>query len=109
MTNPSAGIASFTYDPNGNLLSVQDPSQKGTSLQTTYSYDNMDQVQTRTDPLGRQEFYTHDANGNVTSFTDRRGKVTNFQYDHLGRSVFVGFGATGSPAIYENTTNYTYD
>src|SRR5205085_4610487 len=77
--------------------------------QTTYTYDNMDQVQTRTDPLGRQELYTYDANGNVTSFTDRRGKVTNFQYDHLDRSVFVGFGATGSPAMYESTTNYTYD
>jgi YD repeat-containing protein len=69
---------------------------------TTYSWDNMDRLQTRTDPLGNVESFGYDGNDNVTCFTDRRGKATRFQYDGLNRLIFAGFGASScSAANYE--------
>jgi RHS repeat-associated protein len=105
---PQNGVTSFSYDANGNLLSVQDPSQQGTSLMTSYVYDNMDRVITRTDPLQRQESYQYDLAGNLTQYTDRRGKVTSFTYDGLDRTTFVGFGTQPGPT-YESQISYKYD
>lgn len=52
---------------------------------TSYVYDNMDRVQTRTDPLLRSETYTYDSNGNLATFTDRKSQVTSRTYDALDR------------------------
>ena len=43
----------------------------------------MDRVETRTDPLSRDESFVYDLMGNVTSWTDRKGQVTTYQYDAL--------------------------
>ena len=43
---------------------------------TSYTYDNMDRLTVRTDPLLRIESYQYHVNGNLTQHTDRRGKVT---------------------------------
>ena len=48
---------------------------------TTWTYDDMDRVETRTDPLSRDESFVYDLNGNLTSWTDRKGQVTTYQYD----------------------------
>jgi len=103
-----SGVTSFTYDANGNLLTVQDPSQQGTNLKISYVYDNMDQVITRTDPVQRQESYQYDLAGNVTQYTDRRGRVTTYTYDGLDRTTLVGFGTQPGPT-YESTIRYAYD
>ncbi len=57
-----------SWDPNGNLSSVTDANTHPTS----FTYDNMDRVATRKDPLLVQESYQYDLNGNLTQFTDRR-------------------------------------
>src|SRR5260370_41136807 len=57
---PQNGVTCFTYDANGNLLTLKDPSQQGTNLKTSYVYDNMDRVVTRTDPVQSQESYQYD-------------------------------------------------
>src|SRR5215469_7729401 len=52
----------------------------------------------------------YDKNGNLLTFTDRNNQVTTFQYDHLNRKTFAGFGvAAGNPPTYQSTINYTYD
>ncbi len=89
---------------------MQDTRQQGIENKTVYTYDNMDRVQTRTDPLLRQEVYSYDVNGNVISLQDRRGKVTTFNYDELDRPAFTGFGTVnGNPTTYESTVTYSYD
>jgi RHS repeat-associated protein len=107
-TDALGGVTSFSYDGNGNLLSVTDP--QNTSHPTTYTYDNMDRLQTRTDPLENVEIFGYDGKGNLTCFTDRRGKVSVFGYDGLNRVVSAGFGASSCAGTsFESATNYTYD
>jgi RHS repeat-associated protein len=107
ITDALLGVTTLTYDLNGNLHTVLDARQQGTSNYTLYGYDNFDHLQTRTDPLQRQENYIFDQLGNLTSFTDRRGKVSNYQYDGINRRTFAGYGFV-SPT-YESTVNYYYD
>ena len=75
---------------------------------TSYTYENMDRLATRADPLNRTESYQYDMNGNLTQFTDRRGKITTYTYDNLNRRTFAGFGTQAGPT-YESTINYTWD
>jgi RHS repeat-associated protein len=107
ITDPLQGITTLSYDLNGNLKTVQDARQQGTGNKTVYTYDNFDHLQTRTDPLTRQESI-FDQLGNLTSFTDRRGKVATYLYDGINRRTFAGFGTLPGPT-YESTVNYTYD
>lgn len=68
----------------------------------THSYDVMDRLQSRTDPLGRTEGYVYDLAGNLIRSTDRKGQVTTFTYDALNRVSKVDY-ADGS------STNFLYD
>ncbi len=68
----------------------------------TQTYDVMDRLSGRTDPLGRSESYAYDLAGNLTKFTDRKGQITTYTYDPLNRLTGLAF-ADGS------TTTITYD
>jgi RHS repeat-associated protein len=103
--DPLAGQTTFTYDANGNLLTLADARAKT----TTWTYDNMDRVATRTDPLLRAESFTYDEQGAVKTWTDRKGQVREYTYDSLDRQTFVGFGATGTPPAYASSVTTTYD
>jgi RHS repeat-associated protein len=106
ITDPLGGQTSFTYDTNGNLLTVTD----ARSNVTTYTYDNMDRLASRTDPLTRAETFAYDGNGNLSTHTDRRGKVTTYTYDPLNRETFAGYGTVaGTPPTYESTITSSYD
>jgi RHS repeat-associated protein len=68
----------------------------------------MDRVETRTDPLSRDESFTYDLMGNLAAWTDRKGQVTTYEYDPLDRQTFVGFGTTAGPS-YDSTITTTHD
>jgi len=108
-TDPRGGITNFSYDANGNLVSLADAQHPLNP--TTWIYDNMDRVNTRTDALLRQETYNYDQNGNLVSIKDRKGQVTSFTYDPLNRLTLVGFNTVinGDVTSYESTISYTYD
>jgi len=107
VTDAKGNNTGFTYDGNGNLLTLTD----ALNHITTWTYDSMDRPFTRTDPLQRQETYTYDLNGNLASSTDRKGQVTSVTYDPLNRTKFVGYNTVvnGGVTSYESTTSYTYD
>jgi len=109
VTDSKNGITAFSYDPNGNMLSLADAQHP--SNPTVWTYDYMDRVQTRTDPLLRGESFDYDPNGNLVSATDRKGQVTSFTYDPLNRLTLVGYNTVvnGGVTSYESTTGYTYD
>ena len=71
----------------------------------------MDRVETRRDPVDHLESFAYDAEGHLIRHTDRRGKVTTYTYDPVGRQTFVGYGTTfpGGTPTYESTTSFSYD
>jgi YD repeat-containing protein len=77
---------------------------------TTWTYDNMDRVKTRIDPLLRPpESFSYDPNGNLVSSTDRKGQVTSLTYDPLNRLTMTGFNTVVNTGVtsYESTIGYT--
>jgi RHS repeat-associated protein len=82
-------ITRYSYDNNGNRISVIDPEAKTTSFQ--YNYQG--QVTKVTDARTKDTSYEYGASGcascngvdKLTAITDARLKKTTYQYDTLGR------------------------
>ena len=103
----------FTYDLNGNILSVS-----GTNTET-YTYDNQDQLTDAT-VNGTTYSYSYNTYGNILSASD--GTVTKeFTYstgawkDQLtavkvdnGTTVNLTYDAIGNPLSYYNGRSYTF-
>ncbi|NJL05720.1 MAG: RHS repeat protein [Chloroflexaceae bacterium] len=76
----------FTYDANGNLLTVERPD--GSVM--TMTYNSFGQIETLTDGLGNTSTNTYDATtGDLIAVQDALGNVTRFGYDGLGRQTSV--------------------
>lgn len=89
-------LVSYTYDPDGNLLSETDPS--GTETNT---YNSLNQLTKTTLPGGQTISYTYDPVGNLASMTDASG-TTSYTYNGLNQLTTLT-----EPGGY-NTT-FTYD
>jgi len=76
---------------------------------TAYTYDVMDRLSTRTDPLNRTESYAYDFDGNLTQFTDRKGHLATFTYDALNRRTQASY-ADGSKvdSVYDAAGRLTH-
>lgn len=104
LNDPDLGVLSYTYDANGNLLT-----QKDAKLQTTtFGYDALNRVQTKTYPDLTKVTNTYDnpalgayGRGRLQKVADPSG-FTIFTYDMRGRIVqmdkLIGTGATTSLA-----------
>lgn len=76
----------FGYDPNSNLLSVSDA--KTPAGFTTYAYENMDRLQSRTDPLLKTESRQYDLAKKLIPFRDRKVPAAMiYEYDALNRTT----------------------
>lgn len=106
-TEPLGRITAWTYDPNGNVLSMTSPAG-GTH---TFGYDLLGRRTAETDPLGNVTRLGYDASGDLTSRTTPLGFVTSYGYDDDGRLVSVidprGNQPGADPA--EFTTRIGYD
>jgi RHS repeat-associated protein len=122
ITDALGNSVDLSYDANRNLTKVELPPASGTSGPrgtTTYTYDEMNRLESRTDqlgqsnPTGHQDVYTRDLNGNVLIWTNRRGQVMRFCYDPFDRRTFAGYAASGgSPtctSTFESTSAFTWD
>jgi RHS repeat-associated protein len=74
-------VTTYSYDNLGNLASTTNPANQKVS----YTYDDLGNLSSTTDPLGHVTQYSHDASGLVTSIVDRNGNETNYSYDADGR------------------------
>lgn len=90
---------SFTYSATGQRASMSDASG-----QTTYTYNNRDQILTRSMPEGTLT-YTYDLAGNVASVNSSNtgGTSINYSWDQDNRLQAVTDNRSGG------TTTYSYD
>lgn len=106
-TDAKGNTTTRSYDGDGNVLTeveIELPDLSGPSqaFTTTYAYDALDRLVTRTRNGGLVESFAYDARGNRVVETDPNGRKTRYVYDALDRLVRTerdvdGNGATGDP------------
>jgi RHS repeat-associated protein len=121
LTDVSGYVVSFDYDDLDRVTSIGYPD--GTSVemgydrldcalvqdragrQTQYNHDNMQQLTSIIDPLGRQTFFEWCRCGAPKSLTDAMGRTTSWITDVEGRRTAKQFGDGSSiEYLYENST-----
>jgi RHS repeat-associated protein len=91
---------SYTYDANGNTLTVAPPSPSGV---TAYTYDALSRRSTATNPSpGGTTTIAYDAHDRVLSIRDANGHTTSYVYNGFGDRI-----ETASPD--SGITVYRYD
>ncbi len=103
VVSPSGATTALEYDEDGNPIKLTDPLENETSA----TYDVMDRLESETNGLKHTAEWTYDTGGNLVEAVDRRGKVSKFAYDPLGRVEGAQFGVSGEGA--ESTIGYEYD
>ncbi len=89
---------SYTYDKNGNLLTVTDAAGRVTRS----TYDAQDRISTVKAPDTGTITYRYDTEGRLLYVQDPRGLRTNFTYNGFGQVLSRASPDTG-------TTTYQYD
>jgi RHS repeat-associated protein len=100
----SAGFAptSYEYDERGRL--TKEISGTGTEARTTtYAYNDKDQLESVTDPLGKEWRFEYDAAGRVVRQIGPNGQAISYDYDENGNLTSIS--PPGQPAhefAYDN-------
>ena len=95
------GVTCLTYDAAGNLQNVTD----GNGSLTSFSYDQIDRVDGRTDPLLIAETFQYDGQGNLRFITDRKSQVIESQYDAANR-LTAKIMQPGTPDEFARSIGY---
>ncbi len=82
----------YSYDNNGNLLTASNNAGS-----YTFTYDDLDQVVTVTDPNGITLTYGHDLAGNVTSILDSLGGQVTSTFDGSNRLTSRSLTGVSNP------------
>ena len=94
----NAGLITRQSDRNGNMVNysrdnfnrvvrIQEPAGRELVLNYGNPGLGLTNIQSITDPIGRQVRYTYDAAGRLESVTDPAGGVTRYTYDSANRMV----------------------
>jgi len=84
--------STYTYDANGNLLSLTATStlaSTNASRTWRWTYDDHGLVAAATEPSGAVTTYGYDTFGNLVQSSDAMGHVTKYSYDSANRLVSI--------------------
>lgn len=96
-TGTDSYLCEIWYDELGRVTASKDPS--GTQYVT---YNDYNQITSRTDREGNTTEYAYDAAGNISEITYADGTTEDFTYDAMGN-------ITSSTDKNGNVTKYVYD
>ena len=82
MQSNSIDVSNVCYDEKGNVTSIS-VSGDGT-LTTTMTYDEMNNLTSRTDPMGNKTTFSYDGNGNLTEVSAPEGVTANITVNSKG-------------------------
>lgn len=107
------GTSIMSYLENGNLSSFMNPS----GMVQNFTYDPMNNLQTKSDALGNTTTYNYDLAGRVTSVKDAESNTTSYTYfnnnllanstDALGRATNYSYDLFGKLTCVTDVLNHT--
>ncbi len=89
----------YTYDENGNRLSIEDANEHVTA----FTYDDLNRVIDESDPLDNTWTYTYNAMGRRATMTDANDVTVTYNYDDAGQLIGIDYPGTASDITF------TYD
>jgi len=92
----------YDYDANGNRVTVLD--SDGT---TTYAYDELNRLESVTEPSGKVTAYTFDASGNRTTETVTESSAVATSYTYNVQNQLSSTAKTSGGTVVD--VNYAYD
>ncbi|MFE9824936.1 RHS repeat domain-containing protein [Streptomyces sp. NPDC005791] len=101
VTPPKGETVTTTYqDTDGRDTKLREYTKADRSAwhDTTYGYDDQDQLTKVTEPGGGEHTFTYDARGRQTSATDPDGGTTRFEYDR-GDNLTTVVDARGNKLV----------
>jgi len=121
MTNGSNAAFNYTYDANGNILTINE----GTTLKATYTYDKMNQLIREDNVYSSKSIdYVYDIGGNIVSRTEyvyssgsRGALIDTYDYGYStswkdqmtsydGQSIT--YDTTGNPLTYRDGLSFSW-
>ncbi len=103
----STSMTSYTYDPDGNTISVTDPRGFVTSATFDYLDRRVSLAVPRTASTFNTTQYSYDKSGNTTAITDPTNRVTAYSYDSVNRLVDTVTGSDNLVAASAGTATGT--
>ena len=108
--NPDlAETMSYVYDGNGNVISEAVSLGGNQTRRKIYEYDPSDRVTKISYDDGSNEQFTYTDLSKVATARDRRGNVTTYAYDSLGRLKETVEPISSSPTVVTAITRVSYD
>ncbi|OAM87165.1 hypothetical protein AW736_24145 [Termitidicoccus mucosus] len=106
-TGVNKGEIHYYYDAYGSLLKTSVYREDGSTVDTTFAYDNRGRKTGMTSPDMGTWTYAYNALGELVSQTDAKGQTTTMTYDPLGR--LATRTDKNSSGVVKCTTTWTYD
>ena len=110
-------LTRYTYDAQGNLLTVVQNAQSSSTQTRTYTYDGLGRLLTEANPetSGAAKSYTYDSDttcgtsqGDQVKRVDAAGNVTCYAYDALHRDIAITY-PSGPNAAATSPRYFVYD
>ncbi|TCP52764.1 intein/RHS repeat-associated protein [Tumebacillus sp. BK434] len=100
VTLPGGALTTrYSYDRDGQLLSIKDQAVSGESRETKFKYNVLDQIAETIDPLGNSIKYSYTSNGNLKQTNLPTGQTVSYAYDKADRMTDV---------LHNGTKRYQY-
>lgn len=101
INNPNV---TYVYDEIGNLIGKTEAPNTPESINTNYTYDDINRLTSILYPGDLLQVFGYDARGNLGSITSPNNVTLNATYDELNRLIQTTIGTSG-----RSTITYSYD